>query len=104
MVAVEASPRTAASQPAKSRAALVIRVAGEAGEGLKKPGEMLTQAATRAGFQLLTDVSPPSEIKGVSVLPDLSRQPFHHAVIAGRAALLHQRRSRSTQSWRRAAS
>jgi 2-oxoglutarate/2-oxoacid ferredoxin oxidoreductase subunit alpha len=43
---------------------LVIRVAGEAGEGIKKPGELLIQAATRAGFQVLTDFSPPSEIKG----------------------------------------
>src|SRR5438067_10737993 len=43
---------------------LVIRVAGEAGEGIKKPGELLIQAATRAGFQVLSDFSPPSEIKG----------------------------------------
>ena len=43
---------------------LVIRVAGEAGEGIKKPGELLTQAATRAGYRVVTDVSPPSEIKG----------------------------------------
>ena len=43
---------------------LVLRVAGEAGEGIKKPGELLIQAATRAGFQVLTDFSPPSEIKG----------------------------------------
>ncbi|MBI3974000.1 MAG: 2-oxoacid:acceptor oxidoreductase subunit alpha [Chloroflexi bacterium] len=46
------------------RTSLVIRVAGEAGEGIKKPGELLIQAATRAGFQVLTDFSPPSEIKG----------------------------------------
>ena len=80
MVAVEASPKSAASQPAKSRSALVIRVAGEAGEGLKKPGEMLTQAATRAGFQLLTDVSPPSEIKGGVMFFQIriGAKPFHH--------------------------
>ncbi|HET7767582.1 MAG TPA: 2-oxoacid:acceptor oxidoreductase subunit alpha [Chloroflexota bacterium] len=80
MVAVEASPRSTASQPANARTALVIRVAGEAGEGLKKPGEMLTQAATRAGFQLLTDVSPPSEIKGGVMFFQirLGAQPFHH--------------------------
>ena len=85
MVAVEASPKTAASQPAKSRSALVIRVAGEAGEGLKKPGEMLTQAATRAGFQLLTDVSPPSEIKGGVMFFQIriGAEPFHHQI--GRA-------------------
>lgn len=47
-----------------TRTSLVIRVAGEAGEGIKKPGELLIQAATRAGFQVLTDFSPPSEIKG----------------------------------------
>src|SRR5919204_1277030 len=46
------------------RESLVLRVAGEAGEGIKKPGELLIQAATRAGFQVLTDFSPPSEIKG----------------------------------------
>lgn len=64
MVAAEASPRTAPGTPAATRAALVIRVAGEAGEGIKKPGELLIQAATRAGFRVLTDFSPPSEIKG----------------------------------------
>jgi 2-oxoglutarate ferredoxin oxidoreductase subunit alpha len=46
------------------RTALVIRVAGEAGEGIKKPGELLIQAAARAGFEVLTDFAPPSEIKG----------------------------------------
>ncbi|MDQ3702808.1 MAG: 2-oxoacid:acceptor oxidoreductase subunit alpha [Chloroflexota bacterium] len=46
------------------RGSLAIRVAGEAGEGIKKPGELLIQAATRAGFQVLTDFIPPSEIKG----------------------------------------
>jgi len=63
-----------------TRTSLVIRVAGEAGEGLKKPGEMLTQAATRAGFQLLTDTSPPSEIKGGVMFFQirLGAQPFHH--------------------------
>ncbi|HEU5318240.1 MAG TPA: 2-oxoacid:acceptor oxidoreductase subunit alpha, partial [Chloroflexota bacterium] len=52
----------------------------EAGEGLKKPGEMLTQAAARAGFQLVTDVSPPSEIKGGVMFFQirLGSQPFHH--------------------------
>lgn len=46
------------------RTSLVIRVAGEAGEGIKKPGELLIQAAARAGFEVLTDFAPPSEIKG----------------------------------------
>ena len=36
----------------------------EAGEGIKKPGELLIQAAARAGFEVLTDFAPPSEIKG----------------------------------------
>ncbi|HVG95984.1 MAG TPA: 2-oxoacid:acceptor oxidoreductase subunit alpha [Chloroflexota bacterium] len=49
--------------PAK-RGSLVIRVSGEAGEGIKKPGELLIQAATRAGFQVISDFAPPSEIKG----------------------------------------
>lgn len=47
-----------------SRGSLVIRVAGEAGEGIKKPGELLIQAAARAGYHVLSDFSPPSEIKG----------------------------------------
>ena len=34
------------------RTALVIRVAGEAGEGIKKPGELLIQAAARAGMDV----------------------------------------------------
>lgn len=58
-----AEPHRAAGAEAE-RSSLVLRVAGEAGEGIKKPGELLIQAATRAGFQVLTDFSPPSEIKG----------------------------------------
>jgi 2-oxoglutarate/2-oxoacid ferredoxin oxidoreductase subunit alpha len=62
-----------------SRTSLVIRVAGEAGEGIKKPGELLIQATTRAGFEVLTDFSPPSEIKGgVSFFQlRLSSKPLH---------------------------
>ena len=45
------------------RTSLVIRVAGEAGEGIKKPGELLIQAAARAGFEVLTDFAPPSSIR-----------------------------------------
>jgi 2-oxoglutarate ferredoxin oxidoreductase subunit alpha len=81
VVVVEA-PQGATTRGGQSatRSALVIRVAGEAGEGLKKPGEMLTQAASRAGFQLVTDVSPPSEIKGGVMFFQirLGSQPFHH--------------------------
>ena len=43
---------------------LVIRVAGEAGEGILSTGQLLTQAALRAGFHILTYSQPPSEIKG----------------------------------------
>ena len=43
---------------------LVIRVAGEAGEGIVSTGLLLTQAALRGGFHVLTYSQPPSEIKG----------------------------------------
>jgi 2-oxoglutarate/2-oxoacid ferredoxin oxidoreductase subunit alpha len=43
---------------------LVIRVAGEAGEGVLSTGQLITQAAARAGFSVLTDSVPPAEIKG----------------------------------------
>jgi 2-oxoglutarate ferredoxin oxidoreductase subunit alpha len=43
---------------------LVIRVAGEAGEGVLSTGQLLVQAAARAGYRVLTDFSPPAEIKG----------------------------------------
>jgi 2-oxoglutarate/2-oxoacid ferredoxin oxidoreductase subunit alpha len=60
----EATRAPSAQQGGRTRTSLVIRVAGEAGEGIKKPGELLIQAATRAGFHVITDFSPPSEIKG----------------------------------------
>ena len=43
---------------------LIIRVAGEAGEGVLSTGQLLVQAAARAGYRVLTDFSPPAEIKG----------------------------------------
>lgn len=43
---------------------LVIRVAGEAGEGVLSTGQLITLAAARAGFGVLTDSVPPAEIKG----------------------------------------
>lgn len=46
------------------RSELVIRFAGEAGEGIKSPGELIIQAAARAGYRIITDFSPPAEIKG----------------------------------------
>jgi 2-oxoglutarate ferredoxin oxidoreductase subunit alpha len=47
-----------------TRRDLVIRVAGEAGEGILSTGQLLTQAAARGGFHVLTYSQPPSEIKG----------------------------------------
>ncbi len=64
MALAEATRAPAAPLSGATRTSLVIRVSGEAGEGIKKPGELLIQAATRAGFQVLSDFSPPSEIKG----------------------------------------
>ncbi|MCC6175019.1 MAG: 2-oxoacid:acceptor oxidoreductase subunit alpha [Chloroflexi bacterium] len=43
---------------------LVIRVAGEAGEGVLSTGQLITLAAARAGYSVLTDSVPPAEIKG----------------------------------------
>ena len=43
---------------------LVIRIAGEAGEGVLSTGQLLAQAAARGGFQVITYFSPPAEIKG----------------------------------------
>jgi 2-oxoglutarate ferredoxin oxidoreductase subunit alpha len=43
---------------------LVIRVAGEAGEGVLSTGQLIILAAARAGYGVLTDSVPPSEIKG----------------------------------------
>lgn len=50
---------------------LVIRIAGEAGDGLLSTGQLLTQAAARAGFRVLTDSVPPAEIKGGNMLYQL---------------------------------
>jgi 2-oxoglutarate/2-oxoacid ferredoxin oxidoreductase subunit alpha len=47
-----------------ARADLVIRIAGEAGEGVLITGQMVTQATARAGYYVLTDSVPPAEIKG----------------------------------------
>jgi 2-oxoglutarate/2-oxoacid ferredoxin oxidoreductase subunit alpha len=58
---------------------LVIRVAGEAGEGVLSTGQLLVQAAARAGYRVLTDFSPPAEIKGGYSLFQLriGSQQFH---------------------------
>ena len=47
-----------------ARQDLVIRIAGEAGEGVAITGQMVTQATARAGYYVLTDSVPPAEIKG----------------------------------------
>jgi 2-oxoglutarate/2-oxoacid ferredoxin oxidoreductase subunit alpha len=47
-----------------AREDLVIRIAGEAGEGVLITGQMVTQATARAGYHVLTDSVPPAEIKG----------------------------------------
>src|SRR3954469_7079 len=58
---------------------LVIWVAAEAGEGVLSTGQLLVQAAARAGFRVLTDFSPPAEIKGGYSLFQLriGSQQFH---------------------------
>jgi 2-oxoglutarate/2-oxoacid ferredoxin oxidoreductase subunit alpha len=43
---------------------LVIRIAGEAGEGVLSTGQLITLVAARAGYGVLTDSVPPAEIKG----------------------------------------
>jgi 2-oxoglutarate ferredoxin oxidoreductase subunit alpha len=43
---------------------LIIRIAGEAGEGVLSTGQLITLAAARAGYGVLTDSVPPAEIKG----------------------------------------
>lgn len=59
---------------------VVIRIAGEAGEGIQSTGQLLAQAATRAGFRILTDFVPPAEIKGGNSLYQvrLSQADLHH--------------------------
>src|ERR671930_1525240 len=47
-----------------AREDLVIRIAGEAGEGVLITGQMVTQATARAGYYVLNDSVPPAEIKG----------------------------------------
>ena len=43
---------------------LVICIAGEAGEGVLSTGQLISLAAARAGYGVLTDSVPPAEIKG----------------------------------------
>src|SRR5512141_969714 len=62
---------TALSDPTESRRLvfmamkdLVIRIGGEAGEGVLSTGQLLAQAAARGGYKVITYFSPPAEIKG----------------------------------------
>lgn len=43
---------------------LVVRIAGEAGEGVISTGDFLTRAAARAGFHLITFKTFPAEVRG----------------------------------------
>src|ERR671939_2232357 len=43
---------------------LVIRVAGESGEGIQSTGILLAQATSRGGFHVITYWTVPAEIKG----------------------------------------
>ncbi len=43
---------------------LVVRIAGESGEGVISTGDLVAQAAARAGYELLTFKTYPAEIKG----------------------------------------
>jgi len=47
---------------------LVIRVAGESGDGSSATGEMLAQAAARSGLHVFTFRTTPAEIKGGAVM------------------------------------
>ena len=58
---------------------LVVRIAGESGEGVISTGELVAQAAARAGFELLTFKTYPAEIRGGHALIQLrlSDQRLH---------------------------
>ncbi|TBR20791.1 MAG: hypothetical protein EPO63_09380, partial [Candidatus Nitrosotenuis sp.] len=43
---------------------LIIRIGGEGGEGIISAGDMITQAATRSGLNVLTFKTFPAEIRG----------------------------------------
>ncbi|NJN17147.1 MAG: 2-oxoacid:acceptor oxidoreductase subunit alpha [Oscillochloris sp.] len=90
---------------------LVIRVAGESGDGSTATGEMLAQAAARSGLHVFTFRTTPAEIKGgpvmfqvrasnapvrsmgdqIDVLFAFNREAWdrHHAEMAPHAVLLY---------------
>ena len=47
-----------------ARKSVVIRLAGESGEGVISSGDILTQAAARGGYWTQTFRTYPAEIKG----------------------------------------
>ncbi len=47
-----------------ARNELVVRIAGEAGEGVISTGDLITRAAARAGFYLITFKTFPAEVRG----------------------------------------
>jgi 2-oxoglutarate ferredoxin oxidoreductase subunit alpha len=47
-----------------ARSDLIIRIAGEGGEGIISAGDMVTQACARAGLDVYTFKTFPAEIKG----------------------------------------
>ncbi|MCL4371348.1 MAG: 2-oxoacid:acceptor oxidoreductase subunit alpha [Chloroflexi bacterium] len=49
----------------------MVRIAGESGEGVISTGELVAQAAARAGYELLTFKTYPAEIKGGHTLIQL---------------------------------
>lgn len=50
---------------------LVVRIAGESGEGVISTGDLVAQAAARAGYELMTFKTYPAEIKGGHALIQL---------------------------------
>lgn len=55
-------------KPMRRKDDLVIRVAGESGDGSNASGEMLAQAAARSGLHVFTFRTTPAEIKGGPVM------------------------------------
>src|SRR5215471_7787947 len=76
--------QSALSQESRSMAVhdLVIRVAGESGEGIQSTGILLAQAAARGGFHVLTYWTVPAEIKGGHALFQI-RLGTHHFTSQG---------------------
>ena len=54
---------------------LIIRIAGEGGEGIISAGDMITQACARAGLEVYTFKTFPAEIKGGYAMYQLRASP-----------------------------